>query len=288
MPSPTCSREPISKSLNRSRWMRVSVFALVCSAGSLLWWNDARTADIKQENRGFNRVTGSSVEPAQYVPGEVIVKFHDSASKATVAAAHALAGGQTIKSFTAGVDRFHHLKLGKGENVEDALAKYRHSPAVEYAEPNYLRQLSAIPNDTQFTSLWGLRNTGQNGGTVDVDIDAPEAWDITTGSPNVIIGVIDSGIAYDHPDLAANMWKNPGEIPNDGIDNDGNGLVDDVFGYDFRSDDNEPMDPVGHGTHVAGTIGAVGNNNSGVTGVMQTVKLMALKAGGADNLGFPR
>jgi subtilisin family serine protease len=108
--------------------------------------------------------------------------------------------------------------------------------------------------------------------------------DITIGSSNVIIGVIDTGIAYDHPDLATNMWKNQGEVPNDGIDNDGNGLVDDVFGYDFRDDDSEPIDPEGHGTHVAGTIGAVGNNNSGVTGVMQRVKLMALKAGGADGV----
>lgn len=293
MPSRTCSRKPSSRFTKRSRWIRVGAFALACSSGSLLLWNDTSTADAIQENRGFNRVTGSSVERAQYVPGEVIVKFLDSASKATVAAA----GGQMIKSFAGGEERVQHVKLNKGETVEDALERYRHSPAIEYAEPNYIHQLAAIPNDTKFNELWGLHNTGQTGGTADVDIDAPEAWDITTGSSNVIIAVIDSGIAYDHPDLAANMWRNPGEIPNDGIDNDNNGFVDDVFGYDFRSDDSEPMDPIdltasttggnpGHGTHVAGTIGAVGNNSSGVTGVMQTVKLMALKAGGVDS-GLP-
>ena len=279
MPSQTCSHTPSSRFTKRSRWIRVGAFALVCSFGSLLLCSDASTADATQENREFNRVTGSSVEQAQYVQGELIVKFLDSASKATVAAA----GGQMIKSFAGGEGRVQHVKLNKGETVEAALERYRHNPAVEYAEPNYIYQLAAIPNDTQFTSLWGLRNTGQTvngiGGTADVDIDAPEAWDITTGSSNVIIGVIDTGIAYDHPDLAANMWKNLGEIPNDGIDNDGNGLADDVFGYDFRFGDNDPMDPLGHGTHVAGTIGAVGNNNSGVTGVMHKVRLMALKAG---------
>ncbi len=278
MPSQTCSRTPSSRFTKRSRWMRIGALALVCSSGSLLLWNDASTADAIQGNREFNRVTGSSVEQAQYVQGEVIVKFLDSASKATVAAA----GGQMIKSFAGGEGRVQHVKLNKGETVEAALERYRHNPAVEYVEPNYIYQLAAIPNDTQFTSLWGLRNTGQTvnetGGIADIDIDAPEAWDITTGSSNVIIGVIDSGIAYDHSDLAANMWRNPGEIPNDGVDNDGNGLVDDVFGYDFRSGDSDPMDPLGHGTHVAGTIGAVGNNNSGVTGVMHKVRLMALKA----------
>lgn len=279
MPSQTCSRKPNSRFTKRFLWMRVGALALVCSSGLLLW-SDASTADVIQENRGFNRVTGNSVERAQYVPGEVIVKYQDGASKATIAAA----GGRAIKSTAVGEEGLQRVKLEKGESVEHALEKYRHSPAVEYAEPNYIRQLAVIPKDTKFSSLWGLHNTGQNGGTADVDIDAPEAWDITTGSSNVIIAVLDTGIAYDHPDLAANMWRNPREIPDDGIDNDGNGLVDDVFGYDFRSDDSDPMDPVGHGTHVAGTIGAVGNNNSGVTGVMHNVKLMALKGAGVDNI----
>jgi subtilisin family serine protease len=255
----------------------------------LLLWNDARTADTKRPNKGLNTISDNMVELAEYVPGEVLVKFRDGASNATVAAAHTAAGGETIKSFMAGTSKIQHLKLGRGVNVEDALAKYRQSPAVEYAEPNYIHRLSAIPNDTKFTSLWGLHNTGQtvNGttGTADVDIDAPRAWDITTGSASVIIGVVDTGIAYDHPDLAANMWVNPGEIPNDGLDNDGNGFIDDVNGYDFFNNDPDPMDPPdpqgnpGHGTHVAGTIAAVGNNGMGITGVMQTASLMALKAG---------
>ena len=157
MPSQTYSHKPNSSFTKRSRWMRVGAFALVCSFGSLLLWNDASTADAIRENRGFNRVTGSSVERAQYVPGEVIVKFLDSASKATIAAA----GGQMIKSFAGGEERVQHVRLNKGETVEDALERYRHSPAVEYAEPNYIHQLAAIPNDTQFRSLWGLHNTGQ-------------------------------------------------------------------------------------------------------------------------------
>jgi len=138
------------------------------------------------------------------------------------------------------------------------------------------------PNDTRFGELWGLKNTGQTGGTVDADIDAPEAWDIYTGSADMVVAVIDTGINYNHIDLQANIWINMDEIPANGLDDDGNGYVDDIRGWNFPSNNNNPMDdyyPAYHGTHVAGTIGATGNNGQGVVGVNWNVKLMAVKAG---------
>ena len=286
-----------NKWLRNSCWKRHRIkavmVALIAFSSICLVWTSGRTADTKRQSGAFKLLSGSDSQPAKYMPGELIVKFRDAASAATIAAAHSAAGGRTIKTFSDGHSRLHHLKLNPGVVVEDAVTKYQQSPAVEYAEPNYLYQVTMIPDDTQFTSLWGLHNTGQtvNGtvGTAGADIEASQAWDLTTGSPNVIIGVVDSGIAYDHPDLAPNIWINTGEIPNDGIDNDGNGFIDDVNGYDFFSDDPDPMDAPspffppsgnpGHGTHVAGTIAAVGNNGLGITGVMQTAKLMVLKAG---------
>ena len=124
-----------------------------------------------------------------------------------------------------------------------------------------------LPNDPRFGDLWGLHNTGQAGGTADADIDASEAWDITTGSSGVVVGIIDTGIEYTHEDLAANIWTNTGEVPGNGLDDDGNGYVDDVYGIDAYNGDSDPMDDNNHGTHVAGTIGAVGNNGVGVAGV---------------------
>jgi subtilisin family serine protease len=156
-------------------------------------------------------------------------------------------------------------------------------PGYRFAEPDMIYDLALSPNDPRYTSgeLWGMHNTGQNGGVADIDIDAPEAWDLTTGSSSVVIGNIDSGIHWAHPDLAANIWSNPGEIAGNGIDDDGNGYIDDIRGWDFWSNDNDPTDPNGHGTHTAGTIGAVGNNSVGVVGVAWNVRLIGLKVGDA-------
>jgi hypothetical protein len=132
-----------------------------------------------------------------------------------------------------------------------------------------------------------MHNTGQSGGVVDADIDAPEAWDISTNSSNLIVAVIDTGVDYTHPDLAANMWTNTVERNGSpGVDDDGNGYIDDIYGYDFYNSDGNPMDDHGHGTHVSGTIGAVGNNGQGVAGVCWTAKIMALKFIGSGGSGY--
>ncbi|QJB46713.1 S8 family serine peptidase [Dolichospermum flos-aquae] len=169
-------------------------------------------------------------------------------------------------------------QLSPRTSVEAALATYRNSSLFEYIEPDYtITTAATIPNDPSFGQLWGLNNTGQSGGTPDADIDAPEAWDIQTGNPNLVIGVIDTGVDYNHPDLVGNIWTNPGEIAGDGIDNDNNGYIDDVRGWDFAYNDNNPMDVQGHGTHVSGTIAGKGNNGVGVTGVAWNAKIMPLK-----------
>jgi serine protease len=161
--------------------------------------------------------------------------------------------------------------------VEMAIAAYSKQSGVAYAQPNYVFKVAETPSDPDFAELWGLNNTGQSGGVADADIDAPEAWETATGSSDVVVAVVDTGVDYTHPDLEANMWKNPGEIAGNGIDDDKNGFVDDVYGIDTANDDSDPMDDNGHGTHCSGTIGAVGDNGIGVAGVSWHVKIMALK-----------
>lgn len=157
-----------------------------------------------------------------------------------------------------------------------------------YVGPNAIDWGSAtVPNDTRFVDQFHLNNTGQSGGAVDADIDAPEAWDINQGYSGTVVGVIDTGITFGHPDLADNLWTNSADpivdANNDGDpDDDGNGFPDDWRGWDFVEEDNDSTDVYGHGTAVSGVIGAVGNNGTGVSGVAWHVGIMPLRAGGAD------
>ncbi|HDL19865.1 MAG TPA: PKD domain-containing protein [Nitrospirae bacterium] len=179
------------------------------------------------------------------------------------------------------------LRVEEGVDILLAVKEYTGDQNVEYAEPNYKVQALITPDDPLFSNLWGLHNTGQSGGTADADIDAPEAWDIETGSSAVVVAVIDTGVDYNHEDLAANMWTNTGEADcTDGIDDDGNGYIDDCRGWDFANNDNDPYDDNGHGTHCSGTIAAVGDNGIGVAGVNWNLRIMPLKFLTSDGGGY--
>jgi subtilisin family serine protease len=228
------------------------------------------------ENELLSESVSASAQGGAYVPGELLVKYKPSVRAEASEYFRSRWGITTVRTFRRiGVQ---HLKLPKDMTVEEALEIYGSDPDVEYVEPNYLRYKTATPNDAFFDNLWGLHNTGQTGGTSDADIDAPEAWDITTGNSNVVVAVLDSGVDYNHPDLAANIWTNQAEITGTpGVDDDSNGKVDDVHGWDFVDDDSDPIDSDDHGTHVAGTIAAEGDNGTGITGVSWSAKIMPLR-----------
>ena len=223
---------------------------------------------------------GSSAHasPYRHAPDEILVRFRGSTSALSRNFTHSRIGTKAIREFKV-VKGLQRVKLPPGMTVSQALRIFSKVPDVLYAEPNYIVHVFETPNDPRFSELWGLHNTGQTGGTPGADIRAPEAWDLTTGSTDVVVAVIDTGINYVHPDLAANMFRNAADCNNDGIDDDGNGFVDDCYGVNVYSTNHSPFvnDDNGHGTHVAGTIGAVGNNTVGVVGINWTTKLLGCK-----------
>lgn len=212
------------------------------------------------------------------VPGELIVKFKKPTTRASVMNTLNHLSVRSVQEYEK-IPGLRRVRLAPGVDVQEAIATYTKQPNVEYAEPNFRVSKSSIPNDPEFSNQWGLNNVGQTSevAVTDADIDAPEAWDITTGDSNIVIAVLDTGVDYSHLDLQANIFRNSGDCNSDGIDDDGDGYVDDCYGIDTVNGDSDPMDDNGHGTHVAGIIGADGDNGVGVSGVAWHVKILPCK-----------
>ena len=235
---------------------------------------------------------GSNHPATQYAEGDVIVTFKplvDSTGAQQALTRHSLAWQRQFAGFSRQWGKQTGLVHANNRTTAQLIAELRRDPVVETAEPNYLRWIDAgPPNDTYFTNLWALQNTGQtiNGsfgtitGTAGDDIRFIPAWTLAQqpGTNRPVVAVIDTGVDYRHPDLAANIWTNTGEIPNNGVDDDHDGYVDDYYGYDFADNLPDPSDSGFHGTHVAGTIAAVGNNAMGVIGVDYQARIMCLRA----------
>lgn len=252
----------------------------------------------------YNLITKSKDEPV-YVKGEIIVKFKERCNIIFVKTSKGIITGEkslnkinnkynlksienlNSKNSSGPLSNLFKLIFPDDIDIFEIIKYYSQLPIVEYVEPNYIYHYCLEPNDPLFSLQWSLKNIGQEypwdgrfnppPGTPDSDIDASEAWDINTGGSDIVVAVIDTGVDYNHPDLVNNIWSNNDEIPNNGIDDDSNGFVDDVRGWDFQRQDNDPMDEYGHGTFCAGIISAVGNNGKGISGVCWNCKIMPIK-----------
>lgn len=277
---------PHSKALRRLPRTTLVVLAIVTVAlGVIVPLIRSHAAPQRSEPaKNFRRTL-------DFVPGEILVRFRDDAPAAKTKRSEVqlnVRGNQVavhLEQLSPRTELVKGLRLARVAGADTLLAieQLRARPDVLYAEPNYILRKSTLPNDPRFGEQWALRNTS----ITTADIDAVQAWDTTTGSSNVVVGVVDEGIDINHPDLAANIWTNPADTAGNGVDDDANGFIDDIHGWDFANNDNslydgpgttpegDPID--GHGTHVAGIIGAVGNNGVGISGVNWQVRLLPLK-----------
>ena len=253
------------------------------------------------ELNSMNENKFSDYSENEYVAGEFIVKFKippfSSVSINNLNDKYDVISTEKLFRNPEGttLDNIYLLKVPLDSDIISIVKDFSSCPDVEYAEPNIIGNLCTTPNDEAFQYQWSLHNTGQNifppgyppvYGTADADIDALEAWDIETGDQDVIIALIDSGIDYTHPDLADRIWVNEDEVPDNEVDDDGNGFIDDIMGWDFPYNDPDPLDLNGHGTWCGGVFGAITNNNIGIAGISWNSKIMIMKIAYTDGVNY--
>lgn len=228
---------------------------------------------------------GAAGEP---VRGELLVRFAPGRMPTEGAATLRSAGTVEVRPFLPEgmllsahpIAQWAHVILPQGTDDQAAMEEIARLPSVIEVAPNVYGELLAVPGDPRFPEQWALHNTGQTGGTPGADIDASAAWELQADDGSAVVAIVDTGIDYHHPDLVANLWRNPGEIPGNGVDDDRNGLVDDYFGANYLgAPSGDPLDThaLSHGTHVAGIVGAVADNGQGIAGTARGVRLMAVR-----------
>jgi hypothetical protein len=263
------------------------VSLLVLAALLLVGWTSDRSPPPLPTSPELRDATDPC---ARYVPNQVIVRLAPgrAAEPARLAARLGLqVVARSAAPATAGdhpLEDVYLLELPPGSDVPAICALLEELDEVEYAEPNRILEYDFLPDDPLLGQQWGLVNQGQFGGIPGVDIGARWAWEWTGGAEHVVVAVVDSGIDAEHPDLAPRLWRNPFEIPQNGIDDDGNGFVDDEVGWNFEGEDADPLDAYGHGTHVAGIIAAQTHNGQGIAGVSPRALLMAVRVGDVTGL----
>lgn len=219
----------------------------------------------------------------------ILVKTHDSKYEQALALESEEINAHIVKKYSI-IDGLFLVRVPLGMAIDDAVNFYNNLTITDYAEPNFVASIvptddeALLKNDIEpastdplFGNQWALENAGQSGGLVDADINASPMWSLTTGSADYVTGVMDSGVDYNHNDLSGNLWRNSLEIASNGIDEDGNGYIDDVYGVNTITGSGDPYDDYLHGTHVNGVIGAVGNNGIGISGIMQVAKMVNCK-----------